>query len=229
MPISSTFYEELLHAQIPKAQTDSQFKQLFGLLGSASVKAAHKHIDEIDPWIVYEFLKLHQYEMYVYTVCVCVLSFNHHLYRFNTRKKYFLFFSSNFSLAETVFQSYDWKKVFLWDIRKCWKCWPFFKIIKSGKKSFVNKAGAHINPLHFIIYHTKALFSSLFMGEGPKSRKFLGRNWCLLKEYGQIKTVIVSKGQKKSTSSPYVLAFQLICSSKFCLKPFTQGPFQDFD
>ena len=35
--------------KIPKAQNDSQVKQLFALLGSLGVKAAHKHIDEIDP------------------------------------------------------------------------------------------------------------------------------------------------------------------------------------
>ena len=32
-----------------KRQKDSQVKQLFALLGSASIKAAHKHDDEIDP------------------------------------------------------------------------------------------------------------------------------------------------------------------------------------
>ena len=32
-----------------KRQEDSQLKQLFALSGSVSVKAAHKHIDEIDP------------------------------------------------------------------------------------------------------------------------------------------------------------------------------------
>ena len=35
--------------QIPKAQKGSQIKQLFVLLESAGVKAAHKHVDEIDP------------------------------------------------------------------------------------------------------------------------------------------------------------------------------------
>ena len=43
-PISSTFYEQLLLSQI------SQVKQLFELLGSALVKAAHQNIGEIDPW-----------------------------------------------------------------------------------------------------------------------------------------------------------------------------------
>ena len=33
-----------------KRKKDSQLKQHFALLGSASVKAAHKHIDEIDPY-----------------------------------------------------------------------------------------------------------------------------------------------------------------------------------
>ena len=49
MTFSPTFYEQLLRMQIPKAQKDSQVKQLFKLFASAGVKAAHKHIDEIDP------------------------------------------------------------------------------------------------------------------------------------------------------------------------------------
>ena len=48
--ISPTFYEQLLHLQIPKVQKDNQLKQLFALSGSACVKAVHKHVDEIDPW-----------------------------------------------------------------------------------------------------------------------------------------------------------------------------------
>ena len=40
--ISRTFYEQLLWAQIPKAQKDSQVKQLLALLGSAGIKAARK-------------------------------------------------------------------------------------------------------------------------------------------------------------------------------------------
>ena len=49
--ISPTFYEQLLCVQIPKAQKDSQVKQLFALLGPAWVKAAHKQVeqDEINP------------------------------------------------------------------------------------------------------------------------------------------------------------------------------------
>ena len=43
------FYEQLLLLQTPKVQRDSQLKKLFALLGSASVKAASKHDDEIDP------------------------------------------------------------------------------------------------------------------------------------------------------------------------------------
>ena len=53
VPISSTFYKQLLRAQIPKAQKDSQVKQLFALLGSARVKAVPKNIDEIDPCSFY--------------------------------------------------------------------------------------------------------------------------------------------------------------------------------
>ena len=42
-------YVQLLHAQIPKAQKDSQVKQLFALSGSLRIKAVPKHVDEIDP------------------------------------------------------------------------------------------------------------------------------------------------------------------------------------
>ena len=47
--ISPTFYEQLLRSKIPKAQKDSQIKQLFALLGSACIKAAREHVDEIEP------------------------------------------------------------------------------------------------------------------------------------------------------------------------------------
>ena len=40
---------QLLHSKIPKAQKDSQLKQLFALLGSLDVKAACKHVVEITP------------------------------------------------------------------------------------------------------------------------------------------------------------------------------------
>ena len=53
--IPPTFYEQLLHAQIPKVQKDSQVKQLFALLGPSSVKAACKQVGEIDSWV-----QLHQ-------------------------------------------------------------------------------------------------------------------------------------------------------------------------
>ena len=43
-------FTNILRNQIPKAQKDSQLKQLFSLLGSARVKAACEHVDEIDPW-----------------------------------------------------------------------------------------------------------------------------------------------------------------------------------
>ena len=50
----TTFYEQLLREQIPKGQKNIEINQLFALLGSARVKAARKHIDEIDPppWLV---------------------------------------------------------------------------------------------------------------------------------------------------------------------------------
>ena len=38
--ISPMFYEQLICMQIPEAQKDSQVKQIFALLGSASVKGA---------------------------------------------------------------------------------------------------------------------------------------------------------------------------------------------
>ena len=47
--IPPSFYEQLLHAQIPKVQKDRHIKQLLALLGPSCVKAARKHINEIDP------------------------------------------------------------------------------------------------------------------------------------------------------------------------------------
>ena len=44
---SPTFYTQLLRSQTRKRIKDSQLKQLSG---SEVVKAARKHIDEIDPW-----------------------------------------------------------------------------------------------------------------------------------------------------------------------------------
>jgi len=41
-------YAQLLRMQIPKVQKDLTVS--FGLLVSAGVKAAHKHVGEIDPW-----------------------------------------------------------------------------------------------------------------------------------------------------------------------------------
>ena len=48
--ISPIFNKQVLFKQIPKVQKDSELKQLFALLGSAGVKALHKHIDETGPW-----------------------------------------------------------------------------------------------------------------------------------------------------------------------------------
>ena len=45
---TSSFYT----CRSQKRQRDSQVKQLFALLGSVSVKAAHKHVDEVDPYCV---------------------------------------------------------------------------------------------------------------------------------------------------------------------------------
>ena len=47
--ILPTFYEPLLGPLIQKAQKDTQVKQFFVLSGSACVKDASKHVDEIDP------------------------------------------------------------------------------------------------------------------------------------------------------------------------------------
>jgi hypothetical protein len=45
------FYEQLLCAQIPKVQinTDDGLTVFFSLLGSACVTASRKHVGEIDP------------------------------------------------------------------------------------------------------------------------------------------------------------------------------------
>ena len=45
-----------MHTDPKSAKKDSQLKQLFALLGSGDVKAAHKHVDEIDPWSVILFI-----------------------------------------------------------------------------------------------------------------------------------------------------------------------------
>ena len=45
----SCFTPSLYTCRSQKCKKDSQLKQLFELLGSAGVKAACKHIDEIDP------------------------------------------------------------------------------------------------------------------------------------------------------------------------------------
>jgi len=48
--ISTTFYKQLLHNQIPKAQKDiNDLTVFFTLLGYECVKAAHKHVNEINP------------------------------------------------------------------------------------------------------------------------------------------------------------------------------------
>jgi hypothetical protein len=48
--ISPTFYEQLLGAQIPNAQKETDdFTVFFSLLGSAPTKAAHKNVGEIEP------------------------------------------------------------------------------------------------------------------------------------------------------------------------------------
>jgi len=50
MSISSAFHVQLLPAQIPKAQKDTDNLTEFSrFLGSALIKAVHKHVGEIDP------------------------------------------------------------------------------------------------------------------------------------------------------------------------------------
>lgn len=48
--ISSTFYQQLLRAQIPNAQKDWKLYCLFALLGSARVKAASRTLVKLIPW-----------------------------------------------------------------------------------------------------------------------------------------------------------------------------------
>jgi len=48
--ISPTFYKQFLCMPIPKAQKDTDYwTASLGLLGSSRIKAACKHVDEIDP------------------------------------------------------------------------------------------------------------------------------------------------------------------------------------
>ena len=52
----SQFHQHFLqaaftHADPYSAKKDSQVKQLFVLSGSVGIKAARKHVDEIDPWL----------------------------------------------------------------------------------------------------------------------------------------------------------------------------------
>ena len=78
--ISPSFCKQLLHSKIPKAQKDSQVKQLFALLGPAWVKAAHKQVeqDEINPWPQFHqhwlsiFFKQKFYWQLSYTLYNCV-------------------------------------------------------------------------------------------------------------------------------------------------------------
>jgi len=42
------FYEQLLHAQVPKEQKDTDDMNVyFALLGSLRIKAVHKHVGEL--------------------------------------------------------------------------------------------------------------------------------------------------------------------------------------
>ena len=47
-----------MHADPKSAKKVSQVKQLFVLLGSASLKAAHKHVDEIQPELFTEIFRI---------------------------------------------------------------------------------------------------------------------------------------------------------------------------
>jgi hypothetical protein len=49
--ISPTFYQQLLQGKDPKVQNDTDdLAVFFALLGSACVKAARKHVGEINTW-----------------------------------------------------------------------------------------------------------------------------------------------------------------------------------
>jgi len=52
--ITPTLYKQLLHAEIPKAQKDTDD---YVLLGCMRVKAACKHVGEIDPKCLQKFKK----------------------------------------------------------------------------------------------------------------------------------------------------------------------------
>ena len=66
-------YVQPLRSQIPNAQKTSQHKQLFALLGSASIKAAHEHVDEIDPTSLL-FLALNSFLLSWWTVTLSIIS-----------------------------------------------------------------------------------------------------------------------------------------------------------
>jgi len=53
--ISPTFYDQLLHVQIPKGQKDSQvISVILGtLVGSARVKTAHKMLVKLTPGVIF--------------------------------------------------------------------------------------------------------------------------------------------------------------------------------
>jgi len=50
---SSTFYDQLLHAQIPKAQKDSQVISLFALSGSGRLKATRRTLMKLTSGTLY--------------------------------------------------------------------------------------------------------------------------------------------------------------------------------
>ena len=63
------FYAPLLGAKIPKAQKDSQVKQLFALLGSARVKAARRMLVKLTPGSHQSFVLCdsHSFEPFSFT------------------------------------------------------------------------------------------------------------------------------------------------------------------
>ena len=64
---------QLLCTQIPKAQKDSQVKQLFALLGSPCVKAARKQVDEFDPTcqIHHDFVSTSRFQQLLCSIQQC--------------------------------------------------------------------------------------------------------------------------------------------------------------
>ena len=75
IPTSGQFHQHFTSSfytfRSQKRKKDSQLKQLFALLGSARIKAAHKHFDEIDPSIRNICRVIIDYCVFYYYCCCC--------------------------------------------------------------------------------------------------------------------------------------------------------------